>query len=187
MTKEKKNVDLSHYIEIIKPHQEYLTSNRQWNEYRIGKDLPHSQTLIRKFGSWNAIKEALKLEEVNGAHRPVKYDPDAVKAVLKEHGQHLLTQVKWNEYAKENKLPNYTVIFERLSEDEVFELTGYLKNVDKKSLTKVIRKHYPDKAPTSREWNNLAKTTPHIPSSSTIIVHFGTWKKMIRAVYGSEY
>lgn len=184
MNKEKKQEDLTPYIELLRPHREHLTSSRKWNDYRLNLGLPHSQTLIRKFGSWNALKETLEIGEVFEPHRPVKYDAAIIREILKEHGKHLTSQVKWNEYAKNNKLPNYTVIFERLSEDQVFELTDYRKTLNKDSVVEMIKKYYPTEPPTSRQWNMLAKEKPNVPSSSSIILMFESWKKMIREVYG---
>lgn len=174
---------LPYYIELLAPHKEQLTSTRKWNNYRTHHDLPHSQTLIRQFGSWNEVKEALDIKEVNERHRPIKYDADKVRAVLKEHGEHLKSMQQWNAHATEHHLPNYAVLFDRLSEDEVFELTGYRKTFNQETLSQVIKKHFPDSAPTIRRWEELANTDSNIPSASLIILHFGSWKKMKRKVY----
>lgn len=185
MSNEKKTTEeeLAYYIEMLKPHKEHLTSSREWNEYKNLYKLPHSQTLIRKFGSWNALKEAVGVNKVFAQNRPIKYDADTIKAILKEHGSHLTTKLQWDQYAKENKLPNYTVLFERLTEEEVFDITGYRKSFNKDSLKDVIKKYYPTTPPTFKEWEALGKAESDAPSASLIVVHFGSWKNMIDYVY----
>lgn len=175
--------ELTHYIELLQNHKEYLTSAREWNEYRKENNLPHSQTLIKKFGSWNAVKESIGTERVNERHRPVKYNKETVINILKEHGRHLTTKLDWDKYAKEHKLPNYTVLFKRLSDEEIYDLTGYRRVFSKELLVQIIKDYYPTTPPTIREWRELAKIEKSAPSASLIIVHFGSWKGMIESIY----
>lgn len=175
--------ELKRYIEMLKPHRESLTSAREWNAYSKENGLPHSQTLIGKFGSWNSVKVAAGVSQVNAGHRPVKYDKAKVKEVLKEHGKHLTSKLAWDKYANEQKLPHYTIIFERLTDEEVFELTNYRRTYTKEIISQTVKKYYPATPPTFREWQELAKKEDGIPSASLIIVRFGSWKKMINDVY----
>ncbi|WP_084242343.1 hypothetical protein [Planomicrobium okeanokoites] len=175
--------ELQPYIEMLKPHKEFLTSAREWNAYRKDLGLPHSQTLIGKFGSWNAVKESFEDVEVNARHRPIKYDKAKVKAILKEHGEHLTSQAAWNQYANENKLPNYTILFDRLTDEEIYEITKYRRVYTKDIISQIVKEYYPTTPPSFREWNYLAKNETGIPSASLIIVRFGSWKRMIKEVY----
>lgn len=169
-------------IERLRPHLENVTSTRDWDEYRKQHDLPHSQTLINKFGSWNRLKEALSMKQ-NALHRPVKYTPDVVREILQEHGTALTGQVAWNNYAKENQLPNYKIIFERLSETEVYEITGYIKKYTVDISKKIVLEHFPDKPPTFAEWERLAKVNRNVPSATGLFKQFGSWRNMVSQIY----
>lgn len=181
---DKKTIEeLEPYIEMLKPHKEFITSAREWNAYRKENGLPHSQTLIGKFGSWNAVKEAVGISKLNAGHRPIKYDKAMVEHVLKEHGQHLTSKLAWDRYANEHNLPHYTIIFERLSDEEVFELSKYRRIYTKEIISQTVKNYYPGTPPSYREWQHLAKNEDGVPSASLIIVRYGSWKKMIKEVY----
>lgn len=175
--------ELDPYIKLLEPHKEFITSAREWNAYRKEKELPHSQTLIGKFGSWNAVKEALGITEVNARHRPIKYDKATIERILKEHGRHLTSKLAWDKYAHKKELPNYTVLFERLSDKEIADLTGYRRVYTKDIINQIVKKYYPTTPPTFREWNYLAKNEKDVPSASLIVVRYGSWKSMIEDIY----
>lgn len=50
-------------ISKIKPYKKHMVSAAQWNNFRkenIELELPHANTLINRFGSWNKVKEVVE-------------------------------------------------------------------------------------------------------------------------------
>lgn len=165
----------------LKKNKRALSSVREWNEYAKANSLPHSQTLIKRFGSWNELKKAMELE-VNGQHRPQKYDAEELKTIIENHKEAYKSINAWNQYAKQHQLPSHQV-FERYL--GLKELEGMLNTqfvLTKEHVCKQIKEHFPDKSPTVSQWIHLSKGTK-VVSSSTIIRLFGSWRKMKYQVY----
>lgn len=171
-------------IQLLKPHVGQMTSVRNWNEFSKAEGIPHSQTLIQHFGSWNAVKEVFGVE-AQGQHRPSVYSAEDVRTILKTHGHALQSASKWNKYANDNGLPNYQLLFTKLDDEEISELTGYRKRTKwtKENLGEVILRHFPDAPPSSLEWQMTASANKGLPAFSTIINKFGSWSAMKRQLY----
>lgn len=167
--------------ELATKHKQAMTSVSEWNRYAKTQGLPHSQTMIQRFGSWNEIKEKLELE-VNHQYRPQKYDRDELLAILKEHKTAYTNIYAWNQYAIKHKLPTHQV-FEKYLGLETLELLTELKPVlSKESVKRQIKEYFPERPPTVMQWLNLSKQSS-VVSTSTIIRYFGSWNNMKAHVY----
>jgi hypothetical protein len=167
---------------IVQNHKSEFTSVGSWNRYAKEKGLPHSQTFIQRLGSWNEIKQQLNLE-ANGQHRPTKYNQEELMGILVEHKELFKNIYSWNQFASKNKLPSAEVFVRHLGMDEVEKVTGYKSNLENKDLKDLILKHFPHTPPTVNQWKMLSKHELELPSFSTIIRKFESWKKMKREVY----
>ncbi len=167
---------------IAKQHIEQITSTKQWDEYRKNKNLPHSQTFISYFGSWNALKERLGLPIVERG-RGQLYDDARLIEFLKQYKDHFTTNLKWDEFALANNLPRYHVFLQRLGQNEIAKHTGKTYGYSDDVLKQLIKSNFPTIPPTVRAWNRLSETNTDIPNAKTIIRRFGSWKKMKYELY----
>lgn len=170
--------------EIASKHKEAFTSVEGWNQYAKENGLPHSQTFIQRFGSWNTIKEKLNLD-TNNQHRPVKYQINELNSIIREHKEALTSINSWNQYAQRHNLPSYDVFERHLGAEQIEEITQYKTHLTQNDLKKIILSHFPESPPTVSDWKALSETK-RVPSFSTIIRKFGSWKEMKRKVYYLE-
>ncbi|WP_028393966.1 hypothetical protein [Bacillus cihuensis] len=168
-------------LKIAEEHKDKITSVNKWNQYAKENKLPHSQTFILRFGSWNDLKAKLNLE-TNRQHRPFKYGVEELKSILKEHSKEYTSINHWNQYAIEHKLPTHSVFERHLGLLMLEELTPFRDRVSKENLKDVILMHFPDSPPTMTEWTMVAKDMG-LPSTSTITRCFGKWKDMKEYIY----
>lgn len=170
---------------IALEHREHFKSVNAWNEYRKEKGLPSASTFINVFGSWNTFKEMLGFT-VNNQYRPQLYSDDELLTVLDKYKEHYTSPSKWNAYAQEHSLPTHGVFKQRFGDEVIMERTGSLwrkrdgeETVD---YAAIMREHYPDKAPTAREWTEYARKHK-LPTSIVYIRHYGSWNKAKRQIY----
>ncbi len=171
-----KKVSYNEYLEMITPHKEHLTSIGHWNEYRKNKDLPHAQTLIKCFGSWNSLKEILSLEQ-NNQSRPMKYTDEDLINLLQKYKHKYTSATEWDLFAEEQNIPKHYLFLDRLGAEELQKYTGIVSRWTDDSIRAVILQYFPDRPPTTREWLLLSETEK-VPSKMTIIRHFGSWNAM---------
>jgi len=169
------------YLKIIAPHKQHLTSVGYWNTYRIGKELPHSQTLIKHFGSWNALKNVLSLEQ-NSQSRPVKYTDEELVAMLEKYKGKYTSASEWDLFAEGNNLPKHYLFLDRLGAEELQKHTGIVLRWKEDSISDAILRYFPDRPPTTQEWLLLSKVEK-VPSKMTIIRHFSSWDEMKKEIY----
>jgi len=171
----------SELLDLIRGHEEHLTSVIKWNQYSKEHDLPHSQTLIKSFGTWNKLKEHLSLEAYE-QHRPLKYTDEMLNSILKEHHEHYTSVLGWNQYAESNNLPKHFVFIDRLGITKIRKETKFTAHWSTKEIIFLIKKHFPSKAPTRPEWDEVSKVES-VPSYQTICRRFGTWNTMKHELY----
>jgi hypothetical protein len=177
MKKSAQSYNQEELLAIATDHREQLTSTIKWNTYSKEAGLPHSQTFIKHFGSWNKLKECLSLPELN-AHRPVTYSKDTIKQILEDHGQHYTSNRAWDDYVNDKELPIHQTIINHYSIEEIRELVkvppkGTYTETD---LRKAMLTHFPYHSPTIKEWNQLAKNED-LPNAATYMRRFGSWMK----------
>lgn len=184
MGRNRKNLyDKENLLTLLTPYKANLTSVKAWNEFSKQHNLPHSATLIKNFGSWNQVKEALSLDQ-SKAQRPVKYSAEELLILLDRYHEKFTTINDWNAFASENELPSYPTFERYLGREEIERKTGLVLNWDEKKLKSVIKEHFPDKAPTISQWNAIAKEYS-LPTHMTIVRHFNSWSIMKARVYHS--
>ena len=171
-------------LAIAKQHKKHITSVTKWNDYRKTqktKGLPHSQTFISRFGSWNAFKEMLSLD-INNQSRPQTFTDVELIDILNEHKDHYTGITEWDNFADQNGLPKHALLLDRLGMDQVYDLTGFTSQWSKEQLERLILMHFPDKPPTQRECNDLSDQV-NLPSYLTVIRRFGSCNSMKHSVY----
>lgn len=166
---------------IIEQHKKHLTSAIAWNKYRANKNLPHSQTLISHFGSWNNVKKALNLEQ-NKQSRPVKFTDEEIYTIISENKEHYTSVIEWDAHAVKHNLPSHDLITGRLDPDSIYQETGVVVRWTDRIIKDKILEYFPTIPPTMRGWNELSKTE-HLPSATTIARRFGKWNILIAELY----
>lgn len=173
--------DKNKILETINKHSEELTSTSSWDRYRVGKDLPHSQTLISHFGSWNNLKKELNLT-LNKQSRPVIFSDEELYKIIKEHKDHYTSVADWNVYAEQNGLPSHALITDRLEPESIYYKTGIIVRFTHTIIKDLMLKFYPSTPPTMKEWDMLSERE-YLPSSSTVARRFGSWRALINILY----
>ena len=168
-------------LEIAKKHKDFFTSVGKWNTYAKEHGLPHHQTFIQRFGSWNNIKDLLNFE-TNEQHRPYKYEVSELLEILNEHKEAYTGIYAWNQYAKEHQLPTHGVFERILGIKKLDSITNYTQSASKEDLKKIILSYFPNKPPTVNEWKSISKAN-EVPSFTTVIRRFGSWNLMKVYVY----
>ena len=168
-------------LSIAEQHKSHITSVKKWNEYSIANGLPHSQTFISRFGTWNRFKKKLSLD-VNNQHRPQTFTDKELIAILKKHKKHYTSIGNWDSYADQHNLPKHALVLDRLGMDRIYKLTGFTSQWTKEQLEELILHHFPDKPPTQNDWNALSSQV-NLPSYLTVIRRFGSWNNMKHSVY----
>lgn len=168
-------------LSIARQHKEQLKSVKHWNEYRKGKGLPHSQTFISRFGTWNAFKEQLSLE-INEQNRPQIFSDEELMDILKKYKNQYIGIKEWDQFAERHGFPTHALFLQRLGMDKVYELTGYTSQWTTEQLKQLILMHFPNTPPTQSDWNSLSSKV-RLPSYLTVIRRFGSWNNMKHAVY----
>lgn len=167
---------------IIKKHKNAFTVVREWNDYARENGLPHAQTIIKRLGNWNSIKNALKIN-TNNNHRPLKYEVEELLKILQEHKAAYKTMYDWNQYAIQNKLPTHQVFEKYLGIEKLEELIEHPLMLSKELIKNQIKGHFPDGPPTVTEWKVLSETNKSVVAASTIIRYFNSWSNLKYEVY----
>lgn len=176
-----KSYTTAELIEIARKHQHALTSVNKWNVYSETHDVPHAQTFIGHFGTWNNLKQQLNLN-TNSQGRPQTFVETELVSILKEHGDHYTTIRNWNAFAEEHGLPGHHVFAKRIGLERLSQMTKYEGVSDAKDYKPMILKYFPNEPPTYNEWAELA-SKEKVPSATTLVRHYGKWNVMKHEVY----
>lgn len=152
-------------------HKEHFTTMTHWNEYAKENKLPSSQAYISRFGSWDKTKKELNLKPSN-----IGYTKEEIVDVIKEHRTKFTSAFKWNQYAKENKLPYYHTITEYFDWRTVKKMAKVkTHNYTKDELLEIAMKHR-EYFTSMTTWNNYAREA-NLPSAMGYVRAFGSWKR----------
>ncbi|WP_209124401.1 hypothetical protein [Alkalihalobacillus sp. BA299] len=163
-------------LDIANKHSEHFTTYSNWNEYASKHGLPVSTTFLIHFDSWNDVKKRLNLPLSTPNWR--KYSKEEIKKVIEEHSEHFTSKLKWDEYSKENKLPDYRTIKNYFSWEEVQEFANVKINYrySEEKLLEIAKKHSKHFT-TMKRWDEYAKEN-NLPSSMNYYRKFGSWNKV---------
>ncbi|QPC47549.1 hypothetical protein [Mangrovibacillus cuniculi] len=171
--------DNQYLLDTAKKHKEQFTSIAKWNTFAKQNDLPLATTYIKRFGTWNEVKESIG-NSTNKQHRPKEYTDENLHQVINLHKEHFKTINHWNQYAALNNLPPFLTLERRLGRELIEEVLEKQFVID--DYGKILREVFPSKSPTVQEWTQISQEQD-LPSTSTIIRHYGSWKKMKKEVY----
>lgn len=172
-------------LEKLKLYKEQMSSAQQWNDFKkenADLGLPHSNTLINYFGSWNNVKEL-----VDDLPVQKQWEMDELKEVLKNHLEGLKgTPLEWEEYKLENPtetLPSSTTIINKFNSwnnmKQMFHLPQKNNNRPEKysdeELIKIVDEHIPYSL-SQRNWNKYKKGKA-LPSYTTLMNRVGDYIK----------
>lgn len=172
--------DKESILAILQQHKEHMTGVSPWNVYSKEKGLPHSQTIIRYFGTWNQAKASLSLEPLKRGGNTL-YTEEELLVYLEKYKDKFTTIYEWDDFAMQNQLPYYYTFTRNLGTDVVEEKTRIMV-WDKEKLKKLIPQYFPDQPPTISKWKNIAKEH-NLPSHMMIIRHFKSWSNMKYELY----
>lgn len=169
-------------LAIVNQYQNQFTSIKNWDAFRRQKKLPHSQTFIAHFGSWNEVKSLAGLPS-NKQARPQKFSSEYLLKLLEEHPDKFSSIKRWNEYAAIHSLPGYHVFADRIPSEQLQLYTGKQRTWNRNNLEKVIKEQFPDSPPTVNEWKAAYENNSSLPTNTTIIRKFGSWNQMKYELY----
>jgi len=174
-------------IHMLQSYKEHTYTVAKWESFRKANkelNLPHSQTFIKVFSSWNNAKEAANLIRLTKSKKP-KHSKSELIDMLKIHGHHFTSTESWNKYAKEHSLPSSTIILRSLDEeDKETYLNRKKKGYSKARLKKLLVTSFPDTTPTANDWETFRKNKNEpLPSQSVFITKFGSWTNALRETY----
>lgn len=146
--------------------------------------LPHSQSIIKLFSSWNTAKEAAGLITFSPS-RPLEYSKEQLITILEEHGHVYTSAVEWDRYAKVNGLPSSDILMRNLDEETKGKLLNSAKfSYSKESLGKLLHENFPNHPPSATEWESIRSThNPKLPSTSVFVSRYGSWNNALTENY----
>ncbi|MBU8908098.1 hypothetical protein [Desertibacillus haloalkaliphilus] len=108
-------------IKVLMDHKSHLTTKENWNTYvrNHTEQLPTYETII-KYISWNNLKDTLDIKDSY-------YTNDDLIKIAKENKEHFTTIKKWDEFAKQKKLPLAITFYRRFGKWKDFK-SDYLEN-----------------------------------------------------------
>ena len=162
----------------------------KWEQLRKARPelcLPHSQTIIKTFSSWNSAKEAAGLLTFSQS-RPLDYSKEQLIAILEEHGHIYTSATEWDRYARENDLPSSNILMRNLDEEEKSTLLHSTKFVfSKEKLGKMLLENFPTSPPSATEWESVRNTSnPKLPSTSVFVSRYGSWNNALTENYQGQ-
>lgn len=174
-------------IKQVEPYKEHVSSTLSYNTFRKEHnelELPHFQSVIKIFGSWNEFKSALGLETHSIGRRPIYTDEELLK-VLKEHREYFINQKTWNEHADKEQLPRFSVMKNRLPLDIIQRYTNYAKRYgySQSQLIDVVKTHKEQLKLGKNNWERYA-AIHKLPQYNTLIERLG--HKTIEKVMNGE-
>lgn len=90
-------------ISVLKEHGSEYTNRTDWDVYAKENSLPTYKT-IRKYISYDELKTIVKSN---------RYTNEELIKIARDHRENFTSINKWNEHARENKLPNATTYIRR--------------------------------------------------------------------------
>lgn len=160
-------------IELLQNHKDNLTTRRKWDAYAKKHELPSSTVLISYFDSWNDCKAHFGL---NPSKKPIKYTPEKIIELVKDHKEYLINKKTWNAYAKKHDLPSYETINANMSWNELKRRLNVKSKVMEDDELIFIAKSHRDYFTTMSQWDVYAKLHD-LPRSITYHRRFG-WEKV---------
>ncbi|MDQ0273489.1 hypothetical protein [Cytobacillus purgationiresistens] len=166
---------------IVESNKNALGSVGGWDVYAKEQKLPRAQTIIKRLGKWNEIKDKLDIRTYD-QNRPLKYTKEELIEILIQHKHFFKNSYQWNVYASEHNLPTFKVFETYLGKVKMEEILEKPLSIGMNEIADMIKTHFPSQPPTYAEWNELAKVQP-VVSTSTIIRYFNGWNNMKARVY----
>jgi len=156
----------------LESHKEHLTTVTKWDEYAKAHSLPPSVTLIKNFGSWNAVKSALNIPTTI-----VSYNEEELKEIAKKHKKYMNSKSVWDAYYKEQGLPSSSTFIKHFGQwSKIKALVGYdtdrpkSDKYKKEDILGVLKKHAKN-FQNRTQWDEYAKEN-QLPTYKTIKKHF---------------
>jgi hypothetical protein len=176
--------DLKKHQELINTlmkHKNFLTTVKQWDVYAKKNGLPLSSTLIKRFDSWNNLKEILGAEI---KRKKRNYTKEDLLEIAKKHNRYFQSKGVWDSYARENDLPSsFTFINVFGSWNTIKELIGFEGKqkrkrdiYSKEQLLKILNEHG-HQIKNRKQWDDYAKEH-NLPTYKTLRKHF-SWEEIL--------
>lgn len=159
-------------IHVVKPYREHVQTIRMYNDFRNTKQhegLPHSQSIIKAFGSWNTFKQAAGLE-VYEQGRPVIYTDEQLLNLLDKYAEHFTTTKEWNDFilTQDEEIPSFQWFISRLPRSVInqYRNRNYY-DVSDEEIRAAIKNHLHILPQGILIWNEYARVNK-LPSYQTL-------------------
>lgn len=159
-------------IELLKPHKNYLTTVKKWDEYAKEHGLPPSVTLIYHFESWNNVKNTFNLPV-----RSRNLSKSDLEKIALQYKPYFERKSIWDEYSKKHSLPTsstFIKVFGSWTNVKVFVGVNSEKKkrdlYSKEDIRKILMKHAKNYE-SRKQWDEYAKEH-RLPTYKTIKKHF---------------
>lgn len=151
------------YIHLLTPHKEYLRTMDGWNEYiklQTGLTLPSSETLTKKFKSWNELLSSFGLEK--------EWSNEEYIQLLAPYKEHLITMASWETYRNINdavKLPDSITICAEFENWENVKNALKIDDLEKEKLNVMLAPHISE-LNTMEQWDIYRQQHPEYKNSA---------------------
>lgn len=185
---------VSFLLSKLEPHKEHVTTVVHWNTYRKENpqfELPSANTLIRHYGSWNNLKQALGMEVAITFTDIRTFTEEEVLTMLQPHVQHLeRTRIQWDDYIKactvalptSASLITFFGTWNRLKEQLGLSTAPEHRppTYTKEDIIRIVKQYAPISL-SPRKWDTFRKEQGRgldLPSSQTISKHLSKEEKV---------
>ncbi|MCM3390520.1 hypothetical protein M3649_20765 [Ureibacillus chungkukjangi] len=173
----------------LEPYKDLFTSAKSYNDFYSNKQneipLPHYQTVIHTFGSWNEFKQAIGLNTQPVGRRET-YSYEQLVDILKEHRTYFTDARTWNAHADKEGLPKFTLMKNRIPLDVIRRYTNYSNrgSYTIEEIVKVVNEHKEVLERGKRAWEEFASNNT-LPQYKTILKYLGS-ENLKRVKKGEE-
>ncbi|WP_121616593.1 hypothetical protein [Virgibacillus halodenitrificans] len=189
-------------LQVLSEHKPYLITQETWKQYAQQYDLPSVNTIVKHFGSFNAVKQKLSLNKIQKR----EFIKEELWNIAQEHKEMFHLSI-WNFYATTYQLPTETAFINHfgsfkavqdklgMSEGECFEKS--LKRMEitvetkKKVLLDLIQANQKmietitghwNLLESKRQWDPFAEEQS-LPSYNLLLSLFGSKKQIKQAIF----
>jgi hypothetical protein len=159
-------------IQMLQKHKEFITQERNWDNYADINSLPSSLFLKEKFKSWINLKKELGIPIVGRL-----YNEEKLIEIARNNKEHMTSRKLWSDYSKNTDLPSSSTYMRYFgSWSKVKTIAGFSNPRHKKKsystseIYKILKEHSANFR-SQKQWDDYAKVHA-LPTFVTIRKHF---------------
>ena len=159
-------------IQLLQKHKEFITQEKNWDNYADKNSLPSSRFLKEKFNSWINLKKDLGIPIVGRL-----YNEEKLIEIARNNKEHMSSRKLWINYSKNTNLPSSSTYMRYFgSWSKVKAIAGFSNTRHKKNnystseIYKTLIEHGAN-FQSRNHWDEYAKIHS-LPTFVTIRKHF---------------